>query len=189
MPLPRIEGYAIVSSDGMLANAQGVMPPELVFEADQNFFHGALEQADALVHGRHSHERYPPTGHKPRLIATRSITALEHDNENANAWLWNPSGASIEDACAALKIAGGTLGVIGGTDIFGLFLPLYDTFHLSHAPSVTLPGGRPVFPQVPALSADEVLKRSGLAVKKTRVLDPSANITLSTWEPENRTAR
>ena len=31
--LMRIEGYVIVSADGMLADASGIMPPELKFEA------------------------------------------------------------------------------------------------------------------------------------------------------------
>ena len=39
MPHPhRIEGYAIVSEDGMLANAAGIMPDSLQFEADKHFF-------------------------------------------------------------------------------------------------------------------------------------------------------
>jgi hypothetical protein len=39
MPSPhRIEGYAIVTEDGMLADAGRVMPDPLKFEADQNFF-------------------------------------------------------------------------------------------------------------------------------------------------------
>jgi hypothetical protein len=33
----RIEGYVIVSADGMLADANGVMPASLKFEADQRF--------------------------------------------------------------------------------------------------------------------------------------------------------
>lgn len=189
MPLPRIEGCAIVSADGMLANAQGVMPPELVFDADQKFFHGQLERADAMVHGRHSHERYPPTAHKPRLIATRSVATIARDPDDAHAWLWNPQGVSVEDACSALGIGNGTLAVIGGTDIFGLFLPFYDVFYLTRAPSVMLPGGRPVFPQVPALSPEDVLRRNGLKPRPTRVLDPAARITLVAWEPEKDIAR
>ena len=60
MPHPsRIEGYAIVSADGMLANAAGIMPPELKFDADQRFFAHGLDGVDAVVHGRHSHERQP----------------------------------------------------------------------------------------------------------------------------------
>ena len=46
----RIDGYVIVSADGMLANAQNVMPDELRFEGDKRFFTAALERADLIVH-------------------------------------------------------------------------------------------------------------------------------------------
>ena len=60
MPGPnRIEGYAIVSADGMLADANRRIPESLKVEADQKFFHGALDRAAAVVHGRHSHEGGP----------------------------------------------------------------------------------------------------------------------------------
>ena len=53
MPHPhRIEGYAIVSEDGMLANAAGVMPDALQFEADKHFFEQGLDGVDIVVHGR-----------------------------------------------------------------------------------------------------------------------------------------
>jgi hypothetical protein len=55
----RIEGYAIISDDGMLANAAGVMPDSLKFEADQRFFADGLDKVDVVVHGRHSHEQQP----------------------------------------------------------------------------------------------------------------------------------
>jgi hypothetical protein len=45
----RIEGYAIVSEDGMLANAAGIMPESLKFEADQHFFERGLDAADVVV--------------------------------------------------------------------------------------------------------------------------------------------
>jgi len=44
----RIEGYAIVSADGMLANAAGIMPGSLMFEADKRFFERGL---DGVVSG------------------------------------------------------------------------------------------------------------------------------------------
>jgi len=50
----RIEGYVIVSADGMLANARNVMPDELRFEGDKAFFTQALDRADLIVHGRNS---------------------------------------------------------------------------------------------------------------------------------------
>ncbi|MEA2944849.1 MAG: hypothetical protein QOI40_179, partial [Alphaproteobacteria bacterium] len=41
----RIEGYAIISADGMIADAAGRMPPALTIEADQAFFHAGLDRA------------------------------------------------------------------------------------------------------------------------------------------------
>jgi dihydrofolate reductase len=180
MTLPRIEGYAIVSSDGMLANARGVMPPELYFDADQDFFHRGLQRASALVHGRNSHERYPPTALKPRLVATRSIELLSRGGDGSV--LWNPAGVSIDEAWTALGLDGGLLVVIGGTDIFGLFLPRYHAFHLTRAPSVQLPAGRPVFPQVPRQTPEQVLAANGLRPGPARVLDRAAGLTTVTWE-------
>ena len=41
------------------------------------------------------------------------------------------------------------LAVIGGPDVYGLFLDIgYDVFHLSRVPDIRLPGGRPVFPEI-----------------------------------------
>jgi len=58
VPRPRrIEGYAIVSEDGMLANDSGIMPDSLKFEADRLFFERALDGVDVVVHGSHSHEQ------------------------------------------------------------------------------------------------------------------------------------
>src|SRR5262245_33104841 len=57
MPRPtRIEGLAIISADGMLADANGHMPKSLLVKADQQFFQDTLDQAALLVQGRHSHE-------------------------------------------------------------------------------------------------------------------------------------
>ncbi|HKH02046.1 MAG TPA: dihydrofolate reductase, partial [Bradyrhizobium sp.] len=69
----RIEGYAIVSLDGMLANAAGVMPDELKIEADQQFFANGLDGTDAVLHGRHSHENQPHSDRRRRLILTRQV--------------------------------------------------------------------------------------------------------------------
>lgn len=55
----RIEGYVIVSADGMLANADGVMPDALKFEGDKRFFSAALYRVELIVHGRNSHEHQP----------------------------------------------------------------------------------------------------------------------------------
>jgi hypothetical protein len=54
--LRRIEGYVIVSTDGMIADVKGLMPEAIRNDADQRFFQAGLDQAAVVVHGRHSHE-------------------------------------------------------------------------------------------------------------------------------------
>ena len=75
MPAFRIEGYVIVSADGMLANARHVMPDELKFEGDKRFFSSALDRADLIVHGRRSHEEQPNSPQRTRIIVTRRVAA------------------------------------------------------------------------------------------------------------------
>ena len=119
MPHPhRIEGYAIVSEDGMLANAAGVMPDALQFEADKNFFEHGLDGVDIVVHGRNSHERQPRSYLRRRLILTRLIPTVAADPLNEKALFWNPAGASFEEALAVLGKPDGKIGIIGGTDVF-----------------------------------------------------------------------
>ena len=97
----RIEGFAIVSQDGMLANAAGIMPESLKFTADQRFFEAGLDAVDVVVHGRHSHEQQPHSALRRRLILSRRVPAIAADPANEKALIWNPAGASFEEALAA----------------------------------------------------------------------------------------
>jgi hypothetical protein len=146
----RIEGYAIISANGMLADAEGVMPPSLKIEADQRFFHGSLNRADAVVHGRNSHEGGPNAPNRPRLIVTRRISAIARHPDNPKAVLWNPAGAPFEDAWKMLGVDGGLLALVGGTEIFGIFLDVgYDAFYLTRAAGAGLgAGGCPAQPRL-----------------------------------------
>jgi len=182
MALPdRIEGLAIVSADGMIADAQGIQPDALRIEADQRYFHHHLDQAAALLHGRHSGEGGPDAARRRRLILTRQIEGLAPDPQNPLAVRWNPASASLADAWDALGLSGGTLAVIGGTEPFGLFLPRYDAFHLSRAANVRLPGGAPVFPGIPPATPEELLARHGLTPAPAEVLDSAADLVLTVW--------
>lgn len=192
MSLPRsIEGYAIVSADGMLANAAGIMPAELKVEADQRFFERGLDNVEVVVHGRHSHEQQPHSRLRRRIIVTRQIPAIAADPSNEKALLWNPAGASFEQAWDAIGITDGRLGVVGGAQVFALFLNYYDLFHLSRAPNVHLPGGRPVFPEVPEQTPEEVLARHGLEPGARQLLDAEKDVSVTTWQgssPRDRPA-
>lgn len=178
----RIEGCAIVSADGMLADASGVMPDALVFEADQQFFESKLEQAALLVHGRNSQENQHNSPRRRRLILTRSVASIAPDPDNPKALLWNPAGASFQEAWRAAGAPQGIVAVIGGTEGFGLFLEIgYDAFYLTRANHVRLPGGRPVFPDVPRRTPEAVLAEHGLQPGPPELLDPASGITLVRW--------
>ena len=53
---------------------------------------------------------------------------------------WNPAGASFEEAAKAIGVAAGTVGILGGPDVYSLFLKMgYDNFYLCRAPDVRFP--------------------------------------------------
>lgn len=170
----------------MLANAAGIMPDSLKFEADQHFFERGLDGVDVVVHGRHSYERQPRSYLRRRLILTRQIPAVAVDPSNEKALLWNPAGASFEQALALLGVPDGRVGVIGGTEVFGMFLDRYDVFHLSRAPDVRLRGGRPVFPEVPMRTPEEVLASHGLVRAQRQVLDPAKGLATVSWRRSSK---
>ena len=179
----RIEGYAIVSTDGMLADGKGAMPDSIRNDADQRFFQDGLDHAAAVVHGRHSHEGGPRAARRKRLVVTRQIAAVAPDPLHPNALLWNPLGATLEQALEQLNAADGTVAIIGGPEVFSLFLPLYDGFHLSRAANAKIPGGLPVFTEVgPNATPEDVLSRHGLKPGPRRDLDAAAGVTLVTWQ-------
>jgi dihydrofolate reductase len=181
VPALHIDGYVIVSADGMLANAERVMPDELKFEGDKRFFTAALDRADLIVHGRNSYEDQPNSPRRKRIILTRTIGAIAPDPSNARATLWNPAGASFEAAYGHAGVDSGTIAIIGGPAVFDMFMDRYDTFWLSQAPRVTLPGGTPCFPGVPRHSPLEILAAHGLRAGESQVLDIVGGVSVTPW--------
>jgi hypothetical protein len=177
----RIEAYVIASADGMLADASGVQPASLHFEADQRHFEEGLDRADVVVNGRRSQEGHSNAMSRRRLVLTRQVASLAPDPDNPRARLWNPAGASLEAACAALGLSSGTIAVIGGPQVFTLFLKLgYDCFHLSRATKVRLPGGLPVFSREKfGGDPDATLAAAGLKARPSVWLDDG--LTLTDW--------
>ncbi len=88
---------------------------------------------------------------------------------------------------AVLGIPEGSVAVIGGTDVFGFFLDRYDVFYLSRAPGVRLPGGRPVFPDVPMRPPEQVLERHGLEPREHQILDAENAVTVVAWRRSAKT--
>jgi hypothetical protein len=136
------EGHAIVSADGMIADAAGEMPPALRNDADWVQFQAALDRAAVVVLGRKGHERHPNPGRR-RLVLTRKADGLVAGGENA--WFWNPKKLAVEDAFAALGIADGVVAITGGTGTYEVFAPLMTAFVLTEVNGLVLPGGTPTF--------------------------------------------
>lgn len=176
-----VEGYVIVSADGMLADARHVMPDALKFEGDKTFFNAALDRSSLIVHGRNSFEDQPNSPRRTRLILTHAVAAVAPDPKNPKATLWNPQGASFEQACQFAGVRVGTVAVIGGPAVFGMFMDRYDIFWLSLAPRVRLPGGEPCFPGVGKRSPQDVLAAHGLKPGKSLTLDAANDVSVTPW--------
>lgn len=162
-----VEGHAIVSVDGMIAAADGTMPPALRNEADWRLFQAALDRSALVVLGRLGHSRHPNPGRK-RLVLTRSVAGLERDGADPLAHFWNPAGLGIADVLVQLGIAEGTIAITGGTGTFDVFLPLFDRFVLAEVRDLALPDGIPTFTKGhPRL----VLKGAGLEARDMELID------------------
>src|SRR3984893_16621356 len=181
MPGLRIDGYVIVSAGGMLANADRRMPVGLQLEGDKKFFTAALDRADLIVHGRHSGEDQPNSPKRKRVVLTRKIATGAPDPSNPRAVLWNPAGASFEAACDRAGIRSGTVAIIGGPYVFGMFMDRYDTFWLSQAPGVRLPVGEPCFAGVPQQSPQDILAAHGLRAGEAQILDAADDVRVTPW--------
>ena len=181
----RIEGFAIACLDGAIADVTGLMPHALKLEADQRFFEKALDGAAVVVHGRMSHEGQPNSPKRRRLLLTRAIKALARHSTDANTRLWNPGGASLEEACAAVGCRAGRVAVLGGPEAYGHFLEIgYDSFYLSRAEKVRLPGGLPIFPRGRRAGShhEKVLAGAGLKAGEPQRL--GKDVSLVEWRRE-----
>jgi len=162
----------------MIADATGYMPNSLKFEADRRFFLESLDRVQVVCHGRLSHEGDPDSRNRRRLILTRRIHGLAPVPDNPNTWLWNPAGATLDEACAATGCGDGALAIAGGTDVYSMFLTIgYDVFYLARAEQVRLPGGMPIFAQGRnGRSPEETLREAGLKPAETCRLEHEVSL-------------
>jgi dihydrofolate reductase len=150
---------------------------------DRRLRRDSLDRAAAVVNGRHSAEGGPKEAARKRIVLTRRVERVVPDPRNANAVLWNPATAPFDEAWMKLGAGDGTLAVVGGTDVFFLFLSIgYDTFYLTRAPA-SVPRGRPVFPGIGqhGVTPEDVLQKHGMVLKSRRTLDQAAGVELEEW--------
>ena len=178
----QIDGYAIVSADGMIAGPDGMMPEGLKNQADHQFFVEALDKVDLVAHGRHSHEGQPNSDQRRRIWITRSVETLRPRPGVERQWDWNPEGIPFENACRAAGLESGVVAILGGPSAYSLFLPVYRAFYLSRAERARVPGGTPVFTAIrDGLTAEQVLGNNGLEPEPPIDLDAANGVTLTRW--------
>ncbi len=169
--------YAILSADDCIADAQGNMPKALMNDADWRYFQAELDTCALVVLGRESHLAAPNPNKRRRVVMSRQVRGV---TEQDGAHWWNPAEVPLEAMLRELAPQGGKIGVPGGQAAFDYFLEAgIDSFHLTRAHDVLLPGGRKVFSGQG--SAEARLASAGLAPGKPEVLDAAANMTLTVW--------
>src|SRR5258705_13244662 len=103
---PRIEGYAIVSREGMIAKSDGSFPEELKIPADQQFYQESLERASAVANGRHSAEGGPKEKARKRIRLTRRGEGSISDPHKPNVGLWDPRTPPFQEAWRGPQVGG-----------------------------------------------------------------------------------
>jgi hypothetical protein len=169
-----IEGHAIISADGMIADGNGEYPAALKNDADWAQYQRALDRAVLVVTGRRGHERHPNPGRR-RLVLTRSVARWEIDQRDGRSTLWNPAGLPFD---AVLDELGVTDGMIAITGVFDLFVGEYTSFLLSESNALILPGGTPCFA---AGHPRTVLTNQGMRPGQPELIDPMAMVTTTLW--------
>jgi hypothetical protein len=65
--------------------------------------------------------------------------------------------------------------------VFDMFMDRYDTFWLSEAPNLRLPGGEGCFVDVPERTPHEVLASHGMKPGAPYLLDAAHDVTVTPW--------
>jgi len=181
-----IEGYAIVSRNGMLAGADGLMPDSLKFPEDQQFLDEEMDRAALLIHGRKSHEAQDNSHARKRLLLTRGGGSFSTTPIEPNIWLWSPQATAFPDVLKKLEITSGVVAILGGTAAYDMFLPFYAKFHLVLASGVDLPGGVPVFSAVSKSQPPAtVLQEAGLKLADQTALNADDDLWRLTFLRES----
>lgn len=172
-----VVGHAIVSADGMIADAEGLMPVPLRNDADWAIFQAALDRSSIVVVGRLGHRRHPNPG-RSRLVFTSRVDRFETDAADPLATLFNPADLSVGEVLDRTGVPEGVVAVTGGRRVFEHFLPDYDEFMLAEVDGFVLPGGIPCFS---GGHPRAVLAAAGLVPAARRMIDPTNAVTLTRW--------
>jgi dihydrofolate reductase len=161
-----IEGHAIISQNGMIADANGEMPKFLQQEADWARFQAALDKADISVLGRKGHERHPNFKNRNRLVLTTADKSLVNEQ---NVTYWNEKITNFKVIVENLNLNNRIIAVTGGMSVFDVFLEIgYSRFILSIVEGKIIENGVPCFSKGHPF---EVLSQQGFYIKERQIID------------------
>ena len=122
-------------------------------------FSSRARSAAAVIHGRNSGEQQPRSAERAAAWSRRAaLQTLTRDPSNPKALLWNPATTPFEDGPArARRDAAAGSASSAAPSCSGCSCRVTTSSICRARANVRLPGGRPVFPQVPARSPEDVL--------------------------------
>ena len=183
-----VEGFVIVSADGLLTDASHQQPDALRFKGDHRFFVDGLKRAALVVHGRNSGDGDPRKQVRRRLIVTRKVERIEPAGDIPQSFHWNPAGIAFEAAAKMAGVTEGAAAIIGGPEVYSLFLDRYDIFWLSEAPRVQLRDGDLAFKDAAGRHPRDVLGAHGLEPGEPLTLDAEQDVTVTPWRRLRQTS-
>ncbi|MGH1481766.1 MAG: hypothetical protein ACRBM6_24055 [Geminicoccales bacterium] len=182
-PVHRFQGYAVVSADGLIADADGRMPDQLKFDADWDYFQAALDRADVTLIGRATHEVAPNVKKRRRLVFSSRVQGMWQEDETT-FWVdptkTDPNGVITEIVGPSADVA-----VVGGQGVFDWVLskPGFFSFHISLAHHVRIGSGRHIFRDAAGLEAAiSLLQGHGLPLSRQVWFDQEAGLELLVYE-------
>lgn len=180
-PRWELHGYAVVSDDDMIADADGRRPNGPGGDAALAYVMDQIDRADLVMLGRNLHETVSNPRRRRRLVVSRRPRALE---QRPDAWWWNPDTTPIDSALDRLLPSGGRVAVAGGQAVFHHILSDvgFDAFHLARVLGVAMPGGRSLFGGIAGGAvAESVLAGAGMRAGSTVTIDPRGPVELTVW--------
>jgi hypothetical protein len=106
-----IHGYAIISDDDKIADADGLIPVSLRNEKDWDLYQRAQAHSALVVFARRSHELEPNVRGDLRLVLSRGAAGLERRDDG---WWWDFSRVNWAEAAERVLPNGGEVAVGAG---------------------------------------------------------------------------
>jgi dihydrofolate reductase len=179
-----IHGLAVVSNDGYIGRTANDITFDWSSGADKEHFFCALDRASLCIMGRKTHELYPNTGKRLRLVISRSAPDGMIDPSDPNAIFCNIDELSPYKLLQRIISTVGAAAekpicVLGGSQIYRLFLEHpclgFNSFDLTVEAGITHHAGVSLFPETAGQGLEGLMRtltRSGLRVENRGFLTP-----------------